>query len=63
MPKTANYCPICLSVHDAEIHGATTRVHAWLRKKVNAAFTTITPEDDAVCDPQILAAEAEATVS
>ena len=27
-------CRVCLGEHDEEIHGATVRVHTWLRREV-----------------------------
>jgi hypothetical protein len=33
-PSRATNCPRCLVAHDEEIHGATVRIHAWLRREI-----------------------------
>jgi len=31
-------CRVCLAEHDAEIHDATARIHAWFRAQVTHDF-------------------------
>ena len=41
MPRRTDYCSVCLSIHDEEIHAATRRIHEWLRVEVNRLFVRI----------------------
>jgi hypothetical protein len=29
-----NNCRVCMGPHDEEIHGATLRIHTWLRREI-----------------------------
>jgi hypothetical protein len=46
MSRAREYCSVCLSSHDAEIHAATRRIHDWLRREVNRLFVNAGSDSD-----------------
>lgn len=43
-------CPVCLDVHDPEIHAATITLHLWLRREITRR---IQPEPFVILDNRI----------
>ena len=36
--KNAKECPVCMAIHNEEIHEATLRVHEWFHGQVTQGF-------------------------
>jgi hypothetical protein len=48
-------CRTCLLQHDDEIHGATERVHNWLRERIQRVTGYEKPEgEDVMGEPSVL---------
>ena len=57
----AQECPVCLGMHDEEIHDATVTIHQWLRSEIARRAGWEVPEPETLVSTATSTPELQAT--